>query len=115
MEGLIKHLGTETLVTEATYRSVSSEFTFRPLGRFVLKGFEHAFGVYELCASRERAAEFKERHSAFAHALATFQRGDLLAAKESFTGIHAAWPNNARTKFYLHTLEELDQHPPKGA
>jgi len=114
MEGLNKHIGTETLVTEATYRLVSDAFTFRPLGRYILKGFEHAFGVYELCASRERAPEFAELHAAFAQALANFQRGDLAAATQAFTGIQARWPNDGPTKFYLHTLEELVYHPHKG-
>ncbi len=115
MEGLNKYLGTETLVTEATYSQVADAFTFRPLGRFVLKGFERAFGVFELCGPPERAAELAELHASFAEGVKAFQDGDLKRAREAFLALVARWPKDGPTHFYLHTLDELELHPRAGA
>ena len=114
MEGLNKHVGTETLVTEATYSRVSDQFLFRPLGRFVLKGFEQAFGVYELCGTLDRAPEFAGLHAAFATALAAFQAGQLEAARDGFLAVQARWPDDGPTQLYLRTLQELAEEPPTG-
>jgi len=112
MEGLNKYLGTQALVTEACYVEVPDRFTFRPLGKFILKGFERAFRVYELCGSRESAPEFAELMAAFALGLGHSQTGNLAAARAAFLELPQRWPADGPTRFYLHTLDELAGKPP---
>jgi len=112
MEGLNKYVGTETLVTEATYVQVAGQFVFRPLGRFILKGFERAFAVYELCGPLNRSAEFTELHTAFASALAEYQQGNLNQARKAFETVATRWSTDGPTRFYLKALDELDREPP---
>jgi adenylate cyclase len=115
MEGLNKYVGTETLVTEATYERVAGQFVFRPLGRFVLKGFERAIGVYELCGRLDRARDFEALHAEFAAALAEFQAGRLDEARTRFLAVQERWPQDGPTRLYLATLDELAAHPATGA
>ena len=114
MEGLNKYVGTETLVTEATYVLVADQFLFRPLGKFILKGFERAIGVYELCATPDRAPEFAELHAHFADALNLFIEGRLDSAKSAFLAVQQRWPKDGPTQLYLKTIEELASHPPEA-
>ena len=114
MEGLNKYVGTETLVTEATYRLVAKEFLFRRIGRFILKGFEQAFGVYELCGPLEVTPKHAELHAAFAEALAHFEAGRFGEAKIAFLAVQSRWPKDGPTQLFLRTLEELAEHPPTG-
>jgi len=114
MEGLNKYVGTETLVTDATYAQVANQFVFRPLGNFVLKGFERAFAVYELCGPLDRSPEFAELHPSFAEALSHFRAGRLETAQTAFRSIQALWPKDGPTQLYLRTLEEIGIQPPAG-
>lgn len=114
MEGLNKYVGTETLVTEATYTQVANQYVFRPLGQFILKGFERSFGVYELCGPLERAADFAELHTAFAEALSHFKAGRLEVARTALRAIEARWPKDGPTQLYLRTLEEMGGVLPPG-
>ena len=113
MEGLNKYLGTATLITGETYRCVVGRFLTRPLGHFILKGFEKKrVEVHELLGRPEHAAEFQQLHVAYARALGIFRTGDLAAAEASFLSIHDQFPNDGPTRFYLKAIAELKEHPP---
>lgn len=112
MEGLNKYLGTETLMTGDTHARVSGRFLTRPLGRFILKGFEKAVAVHELLGRPEQAAPFRELHDGFAAALALLHAGDLDGAEAAFDALHARFPADGPTNFYRKAIPELRAHPP---
>lgn len=113
MEGLNKYLGTETLITGETHRYVEGRFLTRPLGHFILKGFEKKrVEVHELLGRPAQAEEFHRLHSLFAGALEVFRTGDIEAAEAAFRGVREQFPNDGPTQFYLKALAELRGHPP---
>ncbi len=113
MEGLNKTLGTETLLTGETHQCVAGRFLTRPLGLFILKGFEKKHvEVHELLGRPDRAGEFRALHEAFALALGVFRTGDLDAAEAAFIKVREQFPTDGPTKFYIKAITELRDHPP---
>ena len=110
MEGLNKYLGTTVLLTGAVRAEMGEGFVTRYLGRFQLKGFEHAAEVYELIGPADTAGA-TTFFNQFDHAVHVFQQGDFAAAGEIFRRVQVALPLDGPTKFYLKHLEELHDHP----
>ncbi len=110
MEGLNKYLGTTVLLTGAVRAAMGEDFSTRYLGRFQLKGFEHAAEVYELVGPTDTAGA-TTFFNQFDHAVQVFQKGDFAAAGEIFHRVQDALPHDGPTKFYLKHLEELRSHP----
>lgn len=112
LEGLNKHLGTLTLITQETRDLVADAFSIRPLGRFVLKGFHRIVGVHELSGRRAEATAFAARDAAFAGALAEFQAGNFEAARQGFQKVLVGVPDDGPSQFYLRAIDELQRTPP---
>ncbi len=112
MEGLNKYLGTETLMTGDVHALVAGRFLTRFLGRFILKGFEKGVEVHELLGRPDRAPEFRELHDAFAAAVARVRACDVEGAAIAFEALHARFPNDGPTRFYVKAIAEMRGHPP---
>ena len=91
MEGLNKYLGTTVLLTGAVRAAMGEDFSTRYLGRFQLKGFEHAAEVYELIGPTDSdgATTFFNQ---FDHGVQVFQQGDFAAAGDIFHRVQDARP-----------------------
>ena len=111
MEGLNKYLGTTVLLTGAVRKEISERFITRYLGRFQLKGFEHAVEVHELLAKAADSDTVLLRREDFDSALKLFQKRDLDAAETVFRRLHDAQPNDGSTKFYLKHIAEMRTQP----
>lgn len=112
LEGLNKHLGTLTLMSGETYERVRSKFVARPLGRFVLKGFERQVAVYELLGRAGSTQSTEARDALFASALETFQAGRFEHARTLFRESLKADPNDGPSLFYLGRIDDLLSNPP---
>ncbi len=114
MEGLNKHLGTETLITGETRGRIGDRFLTRPLGHFVLKGFEKKHvEVHELLGRPGQVLPLQSLHDAFARALEFFRAGDFAGAGAAFQKLHEDYPGDGPTRFYLKAIAELKEHPPE--
>jgi adenylate cyclase len=114
MEGLNKHLGTDVLITDSIYSAVASKYVTRFCGRFQLKGFERAVGVYELVGGPDQAEPTRTWREAYEKAIQNFQKGDLNAAEESFHCMLKVRPNDGPSRFFLKTIQDLRDHPREG-
>src|SRR6185436_6179863 len=77
MEGLNKYLGTTVLMTGAVKQEIGDQFITRYLGKFQLKGFEHAVDVHELLARRGDMIGAAKLHEEFNQGLRLFQQRDF--------------------------------------
>lgn len=111
MEGLNKHLGTETLLTGNTFSQVGGKFHTRYLGKFKLKGFERVVEVHELVGSVSAENRFADRDRRFTAGVGAFQKGDLDGARRCFQDVLGIVPADGPTRFYLHILSEMSPDP----
>jgi adenylate cyclase len=114
MEGLNKYLGTIVLMTGAVKQEIGDRFITRYLGRFQLKGFEHAVEVHELSGPRGDATDVARR-SDFETALHLFQQRDFAAAEKIFRRLSETTAADDTSRFYLKQIEELRERnlPPE--
>jgi adenylate cyclase len=114
MEGLNKHLGTQTLITGETKNEIGDRLVTRPLGRFQLKGFEKNVEVFELLGRLESAEGSQPLRAAFALALRLFQEKKFDEAEAAFGKVLEIEPNDGPAKFYLkQTAGWREQAPPE--
>lgn len=112
MEGLNKYLGTEVLITGETAELAGDAIVTRPLGRFILKGFEKHVEVHELVGVSAGAAEGARLRSIFATALIRFQQRDWAKAEEEFQKVLELKPDDGPAKYYLKVIAGFRQSPP---
>jgi adenylate cyclase len=102
---LNKLLGTRILVSEPLTQGVRG-FLFRDLGSFHLRGKHIRTRVTELVGRAERCTlRQHEICSRFGAALAAFEDGDLRAAHARWRGLHARFPEDGPTRYYLDRIE----------
>lgn len=111
MEGLNKHLGTDILITETVHEGVEGRLMTRFLGKFQMKGFEKAVGVYELAGPLDKAESLRTLHEMFANAVKLFQQKKLDEAEAAFRKILEKFPDEGPTKFYVKFIAELRENP----
>ena len=110
MEGLNKYLGTTVLMTGAVKQEIGEQFTTRYLGRFQLKGFEHAVEVYELLPKPGEGGAADGSDAEFQRGLQLFQQREFAAAEAIFRGLGEAKSHDGAAQFYLKHIEELRAH-----
>ncbi|HSC05731.1 MAG TPA: adenylate/guanylate cyclase domain-containing protein [Steroidobacteraceae bacterium] len=106
IQELNKKLGSRILVSRPAIGAAEGEFLVRDLGSFLLRGKSNAVHIYELMGTRARAtAEQLELCVRFAEAVAALGDSQAGAAVGRFREIHAAFPEDAPTTFFLRGLE----------
>jgi adenylate cyclase len=99
------------LITADTQAGIAGRLQTRFLGSFQLKGFEKAFGVYELVGQVTVAEAHKPLDDAFAKALKLFSEKNFSGAEAAFKDVLAISPNDGPSKFYLKFIAEIRDHP----
>jgi adenylate cyclase len=113
LEGLNKHLGTHVLATRDIQQVIEDRMTTRLVGNFRLKGFAHAYEVYEMVGSREMAEATRPWRDKFAEALALFRRREFDAAEQAFQKTNQLRKGgDGPSLFYLSQIAGLRVQPP---
>ncbi len=106
LEGLNKYLGTDILISEATFRQLKNGIQTRAVGRFIVVGTSKPAAVYEVLG---RTAEFQSAPAwleTFARALEHFVKRELDAAEKMFRQtIELRGGKDGPSQFYLHRIE----------
>ena len=106
IQELNKKLGSRILVSQPVIEGTEREFLVRDLGSFLLRGKSNAVHIYELMGTRARAtAEQLDLCARFAEAVAALADSQAGAAVGRFREIHATFPEDAPTTFFLRGLE----------
>lgn len=106
LEGANKAFGTETMVSEKTWRLASADLRGRKLADLRVVGRKTAVTVYELTgfAGDAESADWE----AFAAGLTRFREGDFAKAMEVFEQL----PDDPAAQHYVRRCAELNSHPP---
>jgi adenylate cyclase len=106
IQELNKKLGSRILVSRPAIGAAEGEFLVRDLGSFLLRGKSNAVHIYELMGTRVRATAGQlELCVRFAEAVAALGDSQAGAAVGRFREIHAAFPEDPPTMFFLRGLE----------
>lgn len=106
LEGLNKYLGTDILISEATFRQLKDGIQTRALGRFIVLGTSKPAAVYEVLG---RTPEFQPPPAwfeTFARGLEHFVKRELDAAEKMFQQtIELRGGKDGPSHFYLQRIE----------
>lgn len=107
LEGANKVFGTETMISEDTWRLAESEFRGRKLADLRVVGRKNATTVYEMTglASEPEPSEW----AIFSKGLDLFRAGDFAGAAASFSTL----PDDPAARHYVQRCDALIDQPPK--
>lgn len=106
IQELNKKLGTTLLVSRRSIGSSGDGFLVRDVGRFILRGKKIPVDVCEVIdRNADAAPEQFELCSRFAESLEAAYHGSRPAALSAFRKLHASYPQDGPTAFYLQSLE----------
>jgi adenylate cyclase len=112
LEGLNKYLGTDILISEATFRQLKYGIQTRPVGRFIVVGTSKPAAVYEVLG---RTTEFQPAppwFETFARGLEHFAKHELDAAEKMFKQtIELREGKDEPSEFYLQRIERERTKP----
>jgi adenylate cyclase len=108
LEGANKAFGTETMVSESTWRLVSDEFQGRKLADLRVVGRKSAVTVFEMTGfANDQAPEHWEY---FARGLENFRAGEFSRASKAFAEVS----NDPACLHYMQRCQTLDAQPPEN-
>jgi adenylate cyclase len=113
VEGMNKFLGTQLLITEATYALLDGRVLTRELGLFRLKGLERPIVIYELLGRPADAESVRPWREAFATALQHYKIGELELAEAAFHRVLELRPDDGPSRFYLARIRALAGSTPE--
>jgi adenylate cyclase len=112
LEGLNKYLGTDILISEATFRQLKDGIQTRPVGRFIVVGKGNPAAVYEVLG---RTTEFQPTPpwlETFAQGLELFAKRELDTAEKHFREtIELRQGADGPSQFYLQRIERERTKP----
>jgi class 3 adenylate cyclase/CHASE2 domain-containing sensor protein len=107
LEGANKAFGTETMISENTWRLAASEFQGRKLADLRVVGRKTPMTVYEMTGLSSESAPPEWAH--FSAGLEQFRAGDFASAVETFSRL----PGDPAARHYVQQCEALVAQPPK--
>lgn len=103
LEGANKFFGTNIIVSQKTYETVSDKFWFRPLGIIAVKGKHRDTNIFELMDKKEggEIGPTGQLCKEFSLALEAYLAREWEAAHRRFTELSLKYPSDAPTILYL--------------
>jgi adenylate cyclase len=114
LEGMSKEYRCPVIISENTYRQVSSQFACRELDKIRVKGKTQPVTIYELLAPMEERSRFEPLLSRFNEALASYRTHDWPAAAGKLGELLAEFPDDGPTQILLQRCVEFTQEAPEG-
>ena len=109
LEGINKQYGTETIISEYTYKQVKDDFICRELDQIRVKGKEQPVRIYELIGKKDEIKpDIKKTIKAFEEALKLYRDKNFIAAKQKFEAISDDPPSEVFAK----RCDEFSKNPP---
>jgi adenylate cyclase len=112
LEGLNKYLGTDILISEATFQQLKDGIQTRPVGRFIVVGKGKPAAVYEVLGWSTEFQPAPPWFETFARGLGHFAKHELDAAEKMFRDtIEQRQGNDGPSEFYLQRIERERTKP----
>jgi adenylate cyclase len=114
LEGITKEYHVQLIVSEATYRHVSSQFVCRELDKIRVKGKTLPVNIYELMDVEDNRAQHQPLLDAFDLALQEYRKQNWERAAELFAELLSRFPDDGPTQVFLERAVEFSESAPEG-
>jgi adenylate cyclase len=112
LEGLNKYLGTDILISEATFQQLNDGIQTRPVGRFIVVGKGQPAAVYEVLGQMAEFQPAPAWFDTFARGLEHFAKRELDAAEKMFKQtLELREGKDGPSQFYLQRIERERTKP----
>ena len=112
LEGMTKQYRCSVIISENTYRQVSSQFACRELDKILVKGKSQPVTIYELLAPTAERFRFEPLLSQFDEALAAYRTHDWRNAAAKLGELLIEFPEDGPTQILLQRcIEFIDDAP----
>jgi len=110
LEGLTKQYGAQILISHATFVSLESEYTIRPIDLVEVKGKSEAVEIHEVVCSNKSLT--KEELLEYENAVKLFRNAEVQSAYEIFISLEKRF-SSLLYRFYISRCEEFINNPTK--
>jgi adenylate cyclase len=114
LEGITKEYHVQLIISEATYRHVSSQFVCRELDKIRVKGKTLPVTIYELMDVEEKRADHQTLLEAFDRAMQEYRKQNWNRAAELFAEVLSGFPDDGPTQVFLERAVEFSENAPEG-
>jgi adenylate cyclase len=114
LEGITKQYHVQLIISEATYKQVSSQFVCRELDKIRVKGKSLPVNIYELMDVVTEKSKYEKLLAQFSNAMEYYREQSWREAAERFADILTAFPDDGPTKVFLERALEFSDNAPEA-
>lgn len=114
LEGITKQYHVQLIISEATYRQVSSHFVCRELDKIRVKGKTLPVNIYELLDVAAEKSKYEKLLAQFSGAMQSYRAQNWREAAEKFADILTRFPDDGPSKVFLERALEFSDNAPEG-
>ena len=114
LEGITKQYHVQIVISEATYRQVSSQFVCRELDKIRVKGKNQPVNIYELMDVAAEKSKYEPLLERFDTAMKSYKTQNWSDAANLFSEVLANFPDDGPSQVFLERAIEFAQNAPEG-
>lgn len=114
LEGITKQYHVQIVISEATYRQVSSQFVCRELDKIRVKGKTLPVNIYELMDVAAEKTKYEKLLEQFDGAMAAYRSQNWREAAAQFTEVLLKFPDDGPSQVFLERAMEFSESAPEG-
>jgi len=114
LEGITKQYHVQIVISEATYRQVSSQFVCRELDKIRVKGKTLPVNIYELMDVAAEKPKYEQLLEQFDGAMAAYRSQNWREAAAQFTEVLLKFPDDGPSQVFLERAMEFSESAPEG-
>jgi adenylate cyclase len=114
LEGITKQYHVQIVISEATYRQVSSQFVCRELDKIRVKGKNLPVNIYELMDVAAEKSKYEKLLEQFDRAMAAYRSQNWREAAALFTDVLLKFPDDGPSQVFLERAMEFSESAPEG-
>ncbi len=114
LEGITKQYHVQIVISEATYRQVSSQFVCRELDKIRVKGKNQPVNIYELMDVAAEKTKYEPLLERFEAAMKSYKAQNWSEAASQFSEVLANCPDDGPSQVFLERAIEFAENAPEG-
>ena len=114
LEGITKQYHVQIVISEATYRQVSSQFVCRELDKIRVKGKSQPVNIYELIDLVAEKSKYEPLIKRFDAAMKSYKAQNWSEAASQFSEVLVNFPDDGPSQVFLERAIEFAQNAPEG-
>ncbi|MFZ0523150.1 MAG: adenylate/guanylate cyclase domain-containing protein [Candidatus Acidiferrales bacterium] len=114
LEGITKEYHVQIVISEATYRQVSSQFLCRELDKIRVKGKNQPVNIYELMDVATEKSKHEPLLERFDAAMKSYKAQNWSEAADQFAEVLANFPDDGPSQVFFERAIEFAENAPEG-